>query len=150
MLALKLKCSGKTTRMPTQACRQPPPRRNFDKSFVKCVRTKDFVGAALVFRMKKPAVVFVLFLLQFFSANRTSVEQERFLFLVIFRSRNTERFNSYSKIKVKHVLFFLLCFRVEAMRSYCFAQAKRKANLNRLKWKLSAELFRSRLTLTQD
>ena len=63
MLALKLKCSGKTTRMPTQACRQPPPRRNFDKSFVKCVRTKDFVGAALVFHMKKPAVVFVLFLL---------------------------------------------------------------------------------------
>lgn len=66
LLALKLKCSGKTTRMPTQACRQPPPCRNFDKSFVKCVRTKDFVGAAPVFHMKKPAVVFVLLLLQFF------------------------------------------------------------------------------------
>lgn len=58
-------------RMPMQACRQPPPRRNFDKSFVKCVRTKDFVSAAPVFHMKKPAVVFVLFLLHFFQQNES-------------------------------------------------------------------------------
>lgn len=110
VLVLKLKCSGKTMRMPMQACRQPPPRRNFDKSFVKCVRTKDFVGAAPVFHMKKSRSCLRLVSVAVFSANRTSVEQERFLFLVIFRSRNTERFNSYLKIKVKHALFFFIVF----------------------------------------
>ena len=77
LLALRLKCSGKTTHMPTHACRQPPPPcRNFDKSFVKCVRTKDFVSAASdSLSHDKTCSCLCLVAVVVFPSNRTSVEQ---------------------------------------------------------------------------